>query len=133
MGGGSGPGCDIRRGDGLVLAKSAFSIKTFHTVPLCTSCYIIFSISVLLLAIVFKANHFIAILWTSKKEKKKMKLVVPHILVYFFFFFLNNTGLSLTSGNPDILCTKVSDIKADCFHAYISNIICFTSAYAQAS
>lgn len=42
-------------------------------------------------------------------------------------------GLSLTFGNPDILCTKVSDIKADCFHAYISNIICFTSVYAQAS
>lgn len=41
--------------------------------------------------------------------------------------------LSLTFGNPDILCTEVSDIKADCFHAYISNIICFTSAYAQAS
>lgn len=44
-----------------------------------------------------------------------------------------SSGLSLTFGNPDILCTKVSDIKADCFHAYISNIICFTSAYAQAS
>lgn len=65
----------------------------------------------------WKASSHIFSAHTKKKKKQQKK----------------SSGLSLTFGNPDILCTKVSDIKADCFHAYISNIICFTSAYAQAS
>lgn len=72
----------------------------------------------------------------TQQHPKTENGVIPHFFSSSFKKKIGNkksSGLSLTFGNPDILCTKVSDIKADCFHAYISNIICFTSAYAQAS
>lgn len=79
--------------------------------------------------------HFIAISWcicsnlpqTLLCKSKKLAL---ELILYSLY---SSTSQVLTSVDLNILCSKVFDIKADCFHAYLSNIICFTSEYALAS
>lgn len=78
---------------------------------------------------------FIAVSWcicsnlpqTLMCKNKKMALV----LILYSLFSL--TRQDLTSIDLSILCSKEFDIKADCFHTNLSNIICFTSEYALAS
>lgn len=60
-------------------------------------------------------------------SSKKLALV---LILYSLF---SSTSQNLTSADLSILCSKVFDIKADCFHTYLSNIICFKSEYALAS
>lgn len=76
---------------------------------------------------------FIAISWciysnlpqTLMCSSEKLALA---LILYRLFFFNQSTSVDCS-----ILYSKVFDIKADCFHTYLSNIICFTSEYALAS
>lgn len=97
----------------------------------CRRCLIILQGSYSLL---YTHLSFIAISWciwsnlpqTLMCSSKKLALV---LILYSLF---SSTSQNLTSFDLSILCSKVFDIKADCFHTYLSNIICFTSEYALA-